>query len=590
MKKTVMIVATGLLLGAGVKAQTIQEGINHLYADRFQHAEKVFTDLLAANPNNIEAAYWLGQTYFDMDVNDKARQLYDKTLTTSNNAPLILVGSAHADLTQKKVAEARQKFETAITMTRGRKGDDPAILNAIGRAIVDAQKDTTMLSYAVEKLKIAAEKNDKDPDILINLGNAIRKARPGEGGGEAYTAYQKAISLNANFPIAYFRLAKLFEGQKNWELVVENLNKATSIDPKFAAAYYELFFYYLLSNNQRLDQAETSLQKLIESKQPYTDPGDQYLYGQLCWVKKDFRCAVDKGESVMKALGQAAKPKVHLLLADAYYNLPDSVNAKKYIDSYFQREKPEDLVLAYPFSLKARILLKFPGNEQLAFESVQEGVKRDTIIENKLKELRDMALEFRKVGRRDLEAQLFSQAIAISPKPVIQDYDGAVRGFYFSKKYPESLEVSKKLRDNWTGEIYGYEWVFNNARAIDTVKRDSIAVPAAIALYDFIHTKDTIKFKRQLTSATGYLADYYANYAKDNQKAIQYMYKLIWTDTSNRAALERSIKALSERPSAPRGNATPTQTQGVKPAGTKPSPAVKPNTPATKPRSVAVKK
>ncbi|HEX2631143.1 MAG TPA: tetratricopeptide repeat protein, partial [Chitinophagaceae bacterium] len=579
-----------LLLGTGVKAQNIQEGINHLYADRFQHAEKVFNDLLAANPNNIEATYWLGQTYFDMDVNDKARDLYAKALTTTNNAPLILVGAAHADLTQKKVADARQKFETAITMTRGRKGDDPVILNAIGRAIVDAQKDTTMLAYAVEKLKTAAERDDKSADIQINLGNAIRKARPGEGGGEAYTAYQKAISLNPNFPIAYFRLAKLFEGQKNWELVVENLEKAIAIDPKFAAAHYELFFYYLLSNNQKLDKAEASLQKLIDSKTPYTDPADQYLYGQLCWVKKDFRCAVDKGESVMKALGQAAKPKVHLLLADAYYNLPDSVNAKKYIESYFTREKPEDLVLAYPFSLQGKILLKFPGNEQKAYESVLEGVKRDTIIDNKLKELREMALEFRKIGRRDLEAQLFSQAIALSPKPVIQDYDGAVRGYYFSKKYSESLEVSKKLRDNWNGEIYGYEWVFNNSRVLDTVKRDSIAVPAAIALYDFIHSKDTIKFKRQLVSATGYLADYYANYAHDNAKAVQYMYKLIWTDSTNKTQLQRSIDALQNRQSAPRGNATPTQTQGSKPAGTKPSPAVKPNSPATKPKAVAPKK
>jgi hypothetical protein len=132
-------------------------------------------------------------------------------------------------------------------------------------------------------------------------------------------------------------------------------------------------------------------------------------------------------------------------------------------------------------------------------------------------------------------------------------------------------------------------------RSVDSIsvrnilKRDSIAVPAAIALYDFIHTKDTIKFKRQLLSATGYLADYYANYAHDNAKAVQYMYKLIWTDSSNKAALERSINALLTRPSAPRGNATPTQTQGSKPAGTKPSPAVKPNTSATKPK-VAAKK
>ncbi len=49
--------------------------MNHLYAERYKSAIGVFEKLLAANPNNIEAIYWLGQTYFDMDDNAKARQI-----------------------------------------------------------------------------------------------------------------------------------------------------------------------------------------------------------------------------------------------------------------------------------------------------------------------------------------------------------------------------------------------------------------------------------------------------------------------------------------------------------------------------------
>ena len=107
MKKTLMIVAAGLLLIAGVKAQTIQEGVNHLNADRFKSAIGVFEKLIATNPNNIDAIYWLGQTYLDTDENDKARQLYDKALTTSANAPLLLVGRGHLDLHDKKPNDAK---------------------------------------------------------------------------------------------------------------------------------------------------------------------------------------------------------------------------------------------------------------------------------------------------------------------------------------------------------------------------------------------------------------------------------------------------------------------------------------------------
>ena len=73
-KTTITLLASGLLFITGLKAQSLQEGINHLYADRFKSASAVFEKLLATNPNNIEATYWLGQTYFDMDDNAKARQ------------------------------------------------------------------------------------------------------------------------------------------------------------------------------------------------------------------------------------------------------------------------------------------------------------------------------------------------------------------------------------------------------------------------------------------------------------------------------------------------------------------------------------
>ena len=231
MKKTVMIVAAGLFLATGLKAQTMQEGINHLYADRFKSAVGVFEKLLAANPNNIEASYWLGQTYLDMDQNDKARQLYDKALATSANAPLLLVGRGHVDLHDKKLNEAKQRFETALTMSRGKKGDDPVILTAIGRANVDAKDGD--LPYAIQKLEAAVQREPNNADIYMQLGNAYRKARPGEGGGQAYTNYKKALDVNPNFVVAYIRLAKLFEAQKNWELVLQNLNASIAKDPSF---------------------------------------------------------------------------------------------------------------------------------------------------------------------------------------------------------------------------------------------------------------------------------------------------------------------------------------------------------------------
>ena len=117
-KKGIAFLTAGLFIITGLKAQTIQEGMNHLYAKRDKSAAEVFKKLLATNPNNIEAIYWLGQTYFNMDDNTAARQLYQKALATHGGAPLIHAGIGHADLLENKASDARQHFDAALTASR----------------------------------------------------------------------------------------------------------------------------------------------------------------------------------------------------------------------------------------------------------------------------------------------------------------------------------------------------------------------------------------------------------------------------------------------------------------------------------------
>ena len=68
MKKiSITFLVTSLLLVGAVKAQSLQDGVNDLYAERYKSAKATFEKLLASNPNNIDATYWLGQTLMEMD-------------------------------------------------------------------------------------------------------------------------------------------------------------------------------------------------------------------------------------------------------------------------------------------------------------------------------------------------------------------------------------------------------------------------------------------------------------------------------------------------------------------------------------------
>jgi TolA-binding protein len=76
-------------LSVSALAQSVQEGVNHLYAKRYQSAKSVFDKLIASNPNNIEATYWLGQNYLAQKNIAGAKAVYEKALAANGNAPFI---------------------------------------------------------------------------------------------------------------------------------------------------------------------------------------------------------------------------------------------------------------------------------------------------------------------------------------------------------------------------------------------------------------------------------------------------------------------------------------------------------------------
>jgi tetratricopeptide (TPR) repeat protein len=569
MKKTVITFLVSGLLITGLKAQTIQEGMTHLYADRFKSAIGVFEKLLAANPNNIEATYWLGQVYFDMDDNAKARQIYQKALETNGSAPLILVGLGHADLHDNKTNDARQKFEAAITAAtpNAKKGTDPLVLTAIGRANVDAKAGD--FNYAIEKLNIAIDKGEKNTETLLQLGNAYRKARPGEGGGEAFRNYKKALEINPAFASASLRLAKLFESQKNWELVLEYLNDCIKRDPKFSPAYYELFYYYFF--RAKYTEAEEFLGKYMASTD--AEPQHDFLYAQLCWAKKDFACAISKAEGVAAVMGDKTKPKVYKLLADANFQKGDFANAKKYSDKYFAREKTEDLI-SFDYKLLADILSQTGGTNDEIYNAYIKGASLDTVLSSKIDFLKQGAEVFKIKGdsiSRVYEGNIRLAIIKLKPTPGQRDYFDAGFAYYQGKDYRRSDSVFTVYTDKYPEETFGWQMRFQIGRITDSSMVNGTAVPFGIKYLEVLE-KDTAKNKKTILSTAGYLAQYYANIAKDKIKAVEYLKKMLVFDPMNENILN-NINSLEKSPATkqsapPRGNAMPAKATEKKPVGT----------------------
>ena len=91
-KTTVTFLAACLLLVSSVKAQSVQDGINHLNAGRAESAVSLLKKMLEVNPNNADASYWLGQSYLEIDEIassrvKSAKELYQKALQNNSNHP-----------------------------------------------------------------------------------------------------------------------------------------------------------------------------------------------------------------------------------------------------------------------------------------------------------------------------------------------------------------------------------------------------------------------------------------------------------------------------------------------------------------------
>jgi len=563
MKKTFLAVYTVIALAnMNAGAQTLQEGINHLYADRFKSAEQTFQKLLAANPNSIEATYWLGQTYLDKDDNDAARQLYDKALAANGNAPLIMVGKGHVLLLDKKIDEARQMFESALTVSRTKKGDDPAVLNAIGRANVDAKEGN--LTYAVEKLEMALQRDPKNADIALNLGNAYRKKDPGQGGGKAYENYKVAAQLNPGFAYPYVRIAALFETQKQWDLVLENLNKAIQVDPSFSLAYYELFYYYFF-HEQDYAKAEATLNKYIGTRPNEDKTDDDYMYSQLCWAKKDWNCAITKAEGVKTAMGAKVKPRVYKQLAYSYLGKADFANARTNVDAFFAKEKEGFLPLDYV--LKADIYTGGGASCEDVYALYIEGAAADTVLSSKIEFMNKAADYFKtkKCPKQEADMRWAIYNTRKTPNPA-----GL---FNIALAYQQAGELTRAdslysvYNAAFPDTIYGYLRRGRIAFTIDSTMTQEPYITNLLQNYQKtldIALTDKIRYKTMGTEAALVLAGYYNNIRKSRDTAEVYVNTGLSIDSSH--AQLKGIKEFFNKQPVKGTQKPPTKTTGNKPS------------------------
>lgn len=551
--KQISLFASFILLGNILFAQSIDEGKKFLNYERFTSAKDIFSKIVAANPNDVEGVYWLGQTYIqntDNTDSTAAKTIYQKALQANSNAALLLVGMGEVELMEGKKEDARNRFETAINLTKRR--DLPEILLAVGRANVDVKNGDPV--YAIDKLKQAADKESKNAEIQIALGDAYRKMIDG---ANATISYQNALNIDPKNARANFMIGRIFETQGYGQeaIYMKYYNAAIAADPNFAPVYYWLYNYYY---RRDVNKAKEYLTKYIAVSD--ADSKNCYAEASLLYVSQSYQEAITKADQCITSAGEKPFPNLYGLKAYSYDKLGDSLNAKKYFEEFFTKVNP-DKIGPNDYATYGRVLLKLKGtdslenlkNDSLASVYIDKAILLDTVPANKLDYIKSTAESL--IASQNYAAAGDWYAKILTQKKDYGKVDLYYAGYnyYRGGAYKKSDSVFTLYESKYPEDLFGWYMAARAKEGIDTSGALGLAKPdyeKIISLADTVTDKQSIKDK--LIPAYRYMVAYSYNIQKDRETAVKFNDKILEVDPADPTALKtkEALAAAKPKPTA----------------------------------------
>src|ERR1700722_3853474 len=528
-------------------AQSVDQGKKFLYYHRFKSANDVFDKILASNPNNIEAIYWKGQTLLDQKDSVGAGDIYSKALQTNGTAPLLLAGMGGVELRMGKVADGKARFETAISLSKGK---DVSVLNAIADNSIDAPAGDAQ--YAVEKLTQATQvKGFNSAETYVLLGDAYRKL---VDGGNAVTAYNKALTLDPKYAEAKYKIGLIYQSQNNPEFFLPAYTDAVTMDPNYAPAFYALYTHYF--NHGDVDKSTEYLNKYIAVAD--ATPQNEYDRISLLFVAKKFDECIAASKSAIQSQGDKVYPKYYLLTAYCYDAKGDSTDAKDYLTQYFAKQKA-DAFVANDYKFLGKIQSKFPTDSAASVGSYMKAISLDTVLANKLQIIKDAAADAKTGGHKAAYAYWLGVGYPFIKTPVNTDlYNWGIANYQAGNYKTSDSIFCGMYTSQYPNEIFGYSWCARSKAAQDdSTNSQGLAVDAYQKLGAMARSldstaksagsADSIKYRSQAVASYFYMASYSNDIKHDKQAAIFWMEQVLAVDPTN-ATASKIIGQLTKKP------------------------------------------
>jgi len=214
-------------------AASLETAQEQMDAGEFESAKVILEQIVAAEPENAEAYFLLGLTYFNLQMYDQAKDFFDRALTIEpDRAPAVHHNLGVLAYQLGDMETAVEEFQAAMEL--------------------DPQDADTHYQLGAAYLVMAFPMDALEPDAAYLQ--------------QSQTEFEQALTLDSDKPEALVGLANVYMFQNKLPEAIELLETAVEQQPEMREALFALGRAYAVSG--QLAKATETLNRFLETEPP----------------------------------------------------------------------------------------------------------------------------------------------------------------------------------------------------------------------------------------------------------------------------------------------------------------------------------
>lgn len=507
------------IIGFSANAQTIEKGLQYIDNERYSSAKTEFKNIIAKDPKNGDAYYYIGDIFVKKGLKDSAKAYFTKGLAVAPKNPMNYVGLGTLDYINNKPDSAKIKFDLAIALGKR----NAAMYYKIGETYaINEKKSYADATYYLKTMALAYDHNMIDAHLLLGDISLWQN-----NGNEAVANYNQALSINPNSAKTQIRKGQIYVYSKNYTEALNLYLKGIQNDSTYSPAFRELGELYIKA--AKYNEALAAYKKYIER----SDDNDEtkLMYGKFLFLAKDYLKAIEVLKDVQTRSNDLV---ISRLLGYSYFESGDYTQSKANLDLFVKKQESSKIQSSdYEYLGKTYAKLNDPKakTDSIAILNFKKAISLDTSKFSLNNDIANLYINSKKFK----EASEVYKLIVDKKPNSINDFINLGRTYYFANMTTEADTTFSQFITKWPTSVNGYFWKARTKSKIDVGNKLWLA-KEHYEKYIEVAT-DPVKYKKDLTEAYSYLGSFYMN-KKDKVKALEVWNKVKELDPANKTADE----------------------------------------------------